>query len=77
MPMVGVVSLDFIRRNSLWEGQHDKRKMHLMKWSEVIKPRMVVVGLGLGNLESNNWELLTKWWWRQGQNQEIYLWRGI
>lgn len=32
----------------LWEGQSDRKKLQLMKWSEVIKPKSCG-GLGLGN----------------------------
>ena len=49
MPKAVVERLDRIRRNFLWEGKSNKKKLHLMKWSEVIKPKSCG-GLGLANL---------------------------
>ena len=48
MPKVVIERLDRIRRDFLWDGQGDKKKLHLMKWSEVIKPKS---SGGLGSLE--------------------------
>ena len=50
MPKVVIERLDRIRRDFLWEGHGEKKKLHLMKWSEVIKPKSKG-GLGLGSLE--------------------------
>lgn len=63
MPDAVIKKLDRIRRNFFWEGSGQRKKMHLMKWSEVVEPK-VTVGLGLGNLAFKNWALLAKWWWR-------------
>lgn len=38
VPMVVKSRLDLLRRNFLWEGQNDEKKMYLMKWSKVITP---------------------------------------
>lgn len=48
LPMSAAVrnELDRISRDFLWEGRSDKRKLHLMKWSNVIKPKLDG-GLGL------------------------------
>ena len=39
MPKAVVERLDRICRNFLWEDKSNKKNMHLMKWSEVIKPK--------------------------------------
>lgn len=49
--------------------------MHLMKWGEALKSK-VVGGLGLEKLNLKNWSLLEKWWWRYGEEQEA-LWRRV
>lgn len=36
-------------------------KLHLKKWDNVIKTK-VVEGIGIGNPEFKNWALLVKWW---------------
>lgn len=61
MPISVVERLDRIRRDFLWEGQGDKKKLHLMKWKDVIKPKFLG-GLGFGSLVQKNWDLLAKWW---------------
>lgn len=61
MPKVVADKMDRIRRKFLWEGQGDKKMLHLMKWSEVIKPKRSG-GLGLRNFENKNEALLAKWW---------------
>ena len=33
-------------------------------------------GIGLGNLEFENWALLVKWWWRFGEERAA-LWRRV
>lgn len=38
VPMAVKSRLDLLRRNFLWEGQNDEKKMYLMKWSKVITP---------------------------------------
>ena len=38
LPTAVEARLDQLRRNFLWEGQSDRRKIHPLKWSEVIKP---------------------------------------
>ena len=49
MPKKVCETLDRLRRDFLWEGNYDKRKIRLMKWREVIKPKRYG-GLGLGDL---------------------------
>ena len=68
-------SLDRIRRDFLWECHGDNKELHLVMWSEVIKPKSKG-GLGLGSLENKNLALLAKWWWRFGKEKEA-LWRRL
>lgn len=67
MPKSLEVKLDRLR-NFLWEGRSDRRKIHPLKWSEVIKSKRDG-GLGLDSLESKNWALIAKWWWRSGKKR--------
>lgn len=75
MPKVGSARMDSTRRNFLWEGRSDSKKLYLMKWSEMMKPKRCG-GLGSGNLDSKNWALLAKLWWRFGEEKEAQ-WRRI
>ena len=52
-----------------------KRKMDLVKWSEVVRPQLAG-GLGLVDLDLQNWSLLAKWWWRYGEEKDA-LWRRV
>lgn len=74
MPKSVEAKLDQIRRKFLWEGQSERRKIHLLKWSEVIKPKRDG-GLGLGSLEHKNWALLAKWW--RFREERGALWRKL
>lgn len=70
MPKAAMERLDRIRRNVLWEGKSDRKKLHLRKWSEVIKPKWNG-SLGLGNLENKKWAFLAKCWWRFGEEKDV------
>eukprot|EP00268_Persea_americana_P006158 TRINITY_DN12190_c0_g6_i1.p1 TRINITY_DN12190_c0_g6~~TRINITY_DN12190_c0_g6_i1.p1 ORF type:complete len:190 (-),score=19.63 TRINITY_DN12190_c0_g6_i1:1184-1753(-) len=75
---VGVMETsDSVRRNFLWDGNSDRRKLHLMKWSDMVKAK-ALGGLGLGDFSLKNHALLAKWWWwwRFGVETEA-LWRRI
>ncbi|XXG72211.1 hypothetical protein AAC387_Pa07g1359 [Persea americana] len=74
MPKMVIERLDCLRRDFLWEGQGNKKRLHLVKWSEVIKPKKNG-GLGIANLEKK-WALFAKWWWRFGEEKEA-LWRRL
>ena len=43
--------LDHFRKEFLWEGSGDMKKLQLMQWENVIKSK-AVGGLGLGKLDS-------------------------
>lgn len=77
MPDAIIDRLDRIRRNFLWEGNSDKKRkekkrLHLMKWDDVIKPRYAR-GFGIGNLCLKSWALLAKWWRRFGKERDVFL----
>lgn len=66
MPVGVMDRSDRIQRNLLWEENSRSRKLHLMKWSEVIKVK-ARGGLGLGSSTLKNRALLAKWSWRWGR----------
>ena len=72
MPVAVKEKLDHLRRDFLWERMSDKRKLHLVKWEDVVKPKVTGV-LGLCNLEFKNWALLAKWWWRFEEEKDVFL----
>ena len=53
MPKKVVYKLDSIRRKFLWEGRGDKKRLHLVKWSQVIKPKYT---WGFGSWQFGNQE---------------------
>lgn len=53
MPKAMMESLGRIQRDFLWECHGDNKELHLVSWSEVIKPKSKG-GLGLGNSENKN-----------------------
>ncbi|CAL5432957.1 unnamed protein product [Camellia sinensis] len=55
--------LDKIQASFLWGGPDLKRKIHLVKWSEVTKS-IKQGGLGVRRIRDVNLCLLLKWWWR-------------
>lgn len=46
-------------RKIWWGNQHDKKKFHTIKWSELCK-RIPEGGLGIWDFRSNNLTLLAK-----------------
>ncbi|XP_073361214.1 uncharacterized protein [Aegilops tauschii subsp. strangulata] len=55
-----------------WAGEGDKQKYHMVRWSEICKPRDHG-GLGIMSSKRMNIALLTKWLWRIA-NGEGGLW---
>ena len=58
----------------LWHGK-EKKKFHLIKWSQVCKPKKEG-GLGIRALKKLNSALLGKWLWRIGDETEG-LWKEV
>jgi hypothetical protein len=60
----GVLSrLDFFRSRFFWQGDSEKKKYRLAKWSVVCRPKDQG-GLGIQDLEVKNIALLGKWLFR-------------
>ncbi|XP_023744085.1 uncharacterized protein LOC111892246 [Lactuca sativa] len=60
----GVIkTLEKLRRNFLWGGAEESRKINWVNWQNVLSPKNVG-GLGLGSLKALNLALILKWWWR-------------
>ena len=66
--------MDFFRARLLWQEDDQKRKYHLVKWSEVCRPKDMG-GLGIQNLACMNKALLCKWWWKLYKTEG--LWQDI
>lgn len=63
MPASIEKKLDSIRKQFLWDGNSDKKKIHLVKWQVVIEDKKKG-GLGVRNLKLHNRSFLFKWLWR-------------
>ncbi|KAL4296849.1 hypothetical protein GQ457_12G019510 [Hibiscus cannabinus] len=70
-----VRKIDSIRRNFLWGGSSDRRKMSRVSWSLACRPKRFG-GLGVVDLRVRNLALLAKWSWRYaiGHNS---LWKSL
>uniref|UniRef100_A0A452ZZZ2 Reverse transcriptase zinc-binding domain-containing protein n=1 Tax=Aegilops tauschii subsp. strangulata TaxID=200361 RepID=A0A452ZZZ2_AEGTS len=58
-----------------WAGENNKQKYHMVKWSEIYKPKDQG-GLGVISSKRMNIALLSKWLWRI-QTEEGGLWLQI
>lgn len=65
LPKIVQADLDKLRKKFFWgiskKDGIEKKKMHLLKWSEVCKPKQQG-GLGISSLSLRNSILLFKWW---------------
>lgn len=61
--------LDKINRDFLWGSSSEKRKLHLVGWSKVIKPKEEG-GLGIQAAKAKNIALLSKLNWRMYQEKK-------
>ncbi|WMV56044.1 hypothetical protein MTR67_049429 [Solanum verrucosum] len=55
--------LDKLRRDFLWLGNKEGKKIHLVKWQTALLSKKIG-GLGIKNLRVQNKSLLSKWLWR-------------
>ncbi|GJT78359.1 putative RNA-directed DNA polymerase, eukaryota, reverse transcriptase zinc-binding domain protein [Tanacetum coccineum] len=75
VPTTIINKLESIRRNFFWGGNSDERKMAWIAWDKVIAP-LDQGGLNIGSLKVFNQAMLSKWWWRF-LNEENVFWRKI
>lgn len=75
MPASIEKKLDSIRKQFLWDGNSDKKKIHLVKWQVVIEDKKKG-GLGVRNLKLHNRSFLFKWLWRYTSGSEE-IWQKI
>ncbi|KAJ0946971.1 putative RNA-directed DNA polymerase [Helianthus annuus] len=60
----GVIKkLEKIRRDFIWGKSINGHKIRWIKWDLLMLARKIG-GMGLGNVQSFNYAMLTKWWWR-------------
>jgi hypothetical protein len=60
LPKGVLVRLDYYRSRSFWQGDSEKKKYGLVKWSVVCRPKDQG-GLGIHDLQAENTALLGKW----------------
>lgn len=75
MPKGVAKTIDKLQAMFLWGSSEVKRKVHLVRWQELIKPKKQG-GLGVRSLSEMNVCLLLKWWWRYGVEDKA-LWRAV
>ncbi|GKC79241.1 reverse transcriptase domain, reverse transcriptase zinc-binding domain protein [Tanacetum coccineum] len=61
-PTTIIKKLESTRRNFIWGGNLDEKKMAWIAWDKVIA-HLNQGGLGIGSLKISNQEILAKWWW--------------
>lgn len=66
--------IDKIQARFLWGGDEAKRKIHLVRWKEVLNKNQG--GLGIRDIRVTNECLLLKWWWRYALEDEA-LWKSV
>ncbi|WMV38922.1 hypothetical protein MTR67_032307 [Solanum verrucosum] len=64
---------DSLRRNFIWQGNKEKKAIHLVKWECLITSKKDG-GLGIRDLKAHNQSLLMKWLWRYNLETDA-LWR--
>ena len=67
--------LDKINRDFLWGSTREKKKLHLVGWSKIIKPKEEG-GLGIQAAREKNLALLAKLNWRMYMEKEA-LWANV
>ncbi|GKB66441.1 putative RNA-directed DNA polymerase [Tanacetum coccineum] len=75
VPSHVISTLERIRKNFFWGGLGEGKKLHWVKWDNVISS-FGDGGLNIGSLKVKNLALLGKWWWRFRVEKDA-LWRKI
>ncbi|XVF46862.1 hypothetical protein PTKIN_Ptkin03bG0062300 [Pterospermum kingtungense] len=68
--------IDQISRNFLWGHEANQRKLHMISWNKLCKPKSRG-GLGILNIEARNLSLLGKQAWRIGMNPDSLIRRTL
>ncbi|GKV34650.1 hypothetical protein SLEP1_g43008 [Rubroshorea leprosula] len=71
-----ILILDKIRRNFLWGGGENNRKINWVCWEKVCRSKLDG-GLGVKDLRKFNLALLGKWWSRLAEGEEGLLYKVI
>ncbi|KAM0024447.1 putative reverse transcriptase zinc-binding domain-containing protein [Helianthus debilis subsp. tardiflorus] len=74
-PKCVVQKLEKIRREFIWGKTNAGHKLRWVRWELIIKNRKLG-GMGLGGIQSFNYAMLTKWWWRFKENPN-QLWAAV
>ncbi|GKV45492.1 hypothetical protein SLEP1_g52564 [Rubroshorea leprosula] len=69
IPKGTLSSLDKIRRNFLWEGSKEEKKIKWVSWERVCRKKECG-GLGVKDLRKFNLALMGKWWGRLAKGEE-------
>jgi hypothetical protein len=75
VPMSVAKRIEKIKREFLWGGMGDDKKLHLVSWNQVCCP-LRAGGLGIWNISKFNQALMGKWLWRYATEREA-LWHKI
>ncbi|GJU03619.1 mutator type transposase, partial [Tanacetum coccineum] len=75
VPSVVISTLERIRKNFFWGGLGGAKKLHWVKWENVVSS-FGEGGLNIGSLKTKNLSLLGKWWWRFRIEKDA-LWRKV
>lgn len=70
-----VKGIEKLQRDFLWQGREEKRKFHLVNWSQVCMPK-AEGSLGIRPVKEVNVALLGKWLWRIKDDSDG-LWKQI
>jgi len=63
--------LDYFRSRFFWQGDDNKKKYRLIRWSTLCQPKEQG-GLGILNLNAMNIALLSKWWYKLLTSEGIW-----
>ncbi|KAJ0682333.1 putative RNA-directed DNA polymerase [Helianthus annuus] len=66
-PKCVIKRIEKIRREFLWGKRNNRNKLRWLKWEFILKHKKAG-GMGVGGIQSYNYAMLTKWWWRAKQN---------
>ena len=74
-PVSIIKRLERLQIDFLWHGTSSQKKLHLVDWESICKPKDEG-GLGIRPLKKMNQALLGKWLWRIGEGSQG-LWRRV